>query len=123
MEVTLYDSAGHPVAYIADDGDKSIYLWKGHAVAYISEEKIYGWNGKHLGWFVNGVLFDLRGHRVGSIGENCPRALYAQPAKFAKLAKYAKYARFAAFAKSALSTGYSNEPLEVFLKGGAVGNI
>jgi hypothetical protein len=86
-------------------------------------KKIYGSNGKHLGWFVNGVLFDLRGHRVGSIGEKCPRALYAQPAKFAKLAKYAKYARFAAFAKSALSTGYSNEPLEVFFKGGAVGNI
>lgn len=84
MELTLYDGKGHPVAYIADDNENSIYLWSGHAVAYLDGENIYGWNGHHLGWFVGGVLYDLHGLRVGSIGEKCPYGLYAQPAKYAK---------------------------------------
>ncbi|MFM5213269.1 4-fold beta flower protein [Aeromonas hydrophila] len=62
-------------AYITDGGEKSIYLWRGHAAAYVSGENIYVWNGKHLGWFVGGILFDLHGNRVGSLGENCPYAL------------------------------------------------
>jgi len=36
------------VAYIADDRE-TIYLWDGHAVAYLYEDKVYGCNGKHLG--------------------------------------------------------------------------
>jgi len=28
METTLYDGKDHPVAYIADDGENSIYLWR-----------------------------------------------------------------------------------------------
>lgn len=123
MEITLFDGKGHPVAYIADDGDSSIYLWRGQAVVYISGENIYGWNGKHLGWFVDGILYDLHGCRVGSIGERCPYALYAQPAKYAKHAKYAKCARYAAYARPGLSTSYSRQPFEEFLKEGAVGSV
>lgn len=123
MEITLYDGKGHPVAYIADDGENSIYLWSGHAVAYVDGENLYGWNGKHLGWFFAGVLYDLHGHRVGSIGEKCPYALYAQPAKYAKYAKYGKYGRYGAYGRPGFSSGYGDVPLEEFLKGGAVGNI
>lgn len=122
MEVTLYDAKGHPVAYVADDGENSIYLWDGHAVAYFDGETVHGWNGKHLGWYVGGVLYDLHGRRVGSIGEKCPFALYAEPAKYAKHAKYAKYARYAASARPALSSGYGSESLEAFLNGGAAGS-
>ncbi|MFH6566285.1 4-fold beta flower protein [Pseudomonas kulmbachensis] len=57
----------------------SIYLWSGHAVAYVVEENLYGWNGQHTGWFVNGVLYNRRGQRAGSIGGKCPCALYATP--------------------------------------------
>ena len=123
MEITLFDKHGKPVAYIADDGENSIYLWSGHAVAYIDGENVYGWNGKHLGWFVDGIIYNIRGRRVGSIREKCPFATYAEPAKNAKYAKYAKYARYAAYAIPALSTGYSDEDFEEFLKQGAVGNI
>ncbi len=123
MEITLYDSKGHPVAYIADDGDNSIYLWSGHAVAYVSGENIYGWNGKHLGWFVGGVLYDVHGNRVGSIGEKCPYSLYAQPTKYAKYAKYSKYSRYTAYTRPSLSAGYSNETFEDFLKAGAAGSV
>jgi len=49
METTLYDGTGRPVAYIADDSDNSIYLWSGHAVAYLVDSNVYGWNGTTLG--------------------------------------------------------------------------
>jgi hypothetical protein len=123
MEETLYDSRGRPVAYIADDGEMSIYLWSGYAVAYISGEDLYGWNGHHIGWFVNGVLYNRQGQRAGFIGGRCPSALYAPTAKYAKYAKYAKSARYAAYARPALSSGYSQEPFEEFLKIGAIGRI
>lgn len=123
MEVTLYDGKGRPVAYIADDGESSIYLWNGHAVAYLVGENLYGWNGKHLGWFSGGVLHDLRGYCVGSVGEKSSSALYAEPAKYAKHAKYGKYGRFGAHARPGFKSGYSNVPLDDFLKEGAVGKI
>ena len=84
METTLFDGRGHPGAYIADDGENSVYLWSGHAVAYVVGELVYGWNGRHLGWFVDGVVYDLQGQRVGSVRERCPYATYAEPAKYAK---------------------------------------
>jgi len=90
MEITIFDGRGRPVAYIVDDGENSIYLWSGHAVAYIVNENVYGWNGHHLGWFIDGVIYDLHGRNVGSIQEKCPYATYAEPAKYAKYAKYAQ---------------------------------
>ena len=116
MEITIFDGRGRPVAYIADDSENSIYLWSGHAVAYIVNENVYGWNGHHLGWFVDGIIYNIHGHKVGSIQEECPSATYAAPAKYAKYAKYAKHARYAAYARPALSLSYSDESLEDFLK-------
>jgi len=123
VEQTLYDSYGKPVAYIADDQWKSIYLWRGHAVAYLQDEKIYGWNGKHLGWLVDGILYDLAGRRTGFLRERCPVVVHAAPAKYAKYGKYAKYARHAAYARAARSTAISPQSLEDFLKVGAVGSV
>ncbi len=69
------------MAYIAEDGEQSIYLWAGHAVAYVVEEKNYGWNGKHLGWFVDGIFYDGHGYKIGFIRSKCPVATFAEPAK------------------------------------------
>jgi len=123
METTLFNQHGHPVAYVAADGDNSIYLWSGHAVDYIYQMKVYGWNGQHLGWFLDGVIYNLNGYRIGSVREKCPSATYAEPAKYAKYAKYTKQARYAAYARPTLTTSYSDETLENFLKRGAVGSI
>ncbi len=123
METTLFDGTGHPVAYVADDGENSIYLWSGHAVGYIVGELVYGWNGHHLGFFIDGVIYDTRAQRVGSIRDKCRYATYAEPAKYAKYAKYAKHARHAPYARPALSLSYSEQSFEAFLKEGAVGNV
>ncbi|AXA68176.1 4-fold beta flower protein [Pseudomonas oryzihabitans] len=123
MEETLYDGQGHPIAYIAHDRDMAIYLWSGHAVAYVDDENLYGWNGHHIGWLINGVVYNRQGQRTGSIGSQCRFALHATPAKFAKFAQFAKFARHAAFARPALSTSYGQQPLVELLKSGAVGNV
>lgn len=60
--MTFYDSYGNAVAYTEDDG--SIYLFSGAPVAYLYENKVYGYNGHHLGWFDNGWVRDKRGHCV-----------------------------------------------------------
>lgn len=57
--MVLYDKSGKPIAY-TDDMD-TIYLFTGKPVAYFYENKIYSFNGKHLGWFENGWIRDLLG--------------------------------------------------------------
>jgi hypothetical protein len=70
-EVTICNSGAEPVAYIADD--MTIFLWSGKPVAYLSSESgtdqinIFGFNGKHLGWFSKGVIYDHDGLVVGAI--------------------------------------------------------
>ena len=63
MELTLFNQTGHPVIYFSAEDENSIFTWDGHAVAYIEEELIYGWRGKHIGWYYNGVVYDLFGYR------------------------------------------------------------
>jgi len=115
MEITLFDKSGKPVAYIANDRE-TIYFWDGHAVAYLSNDNVYGWKGKHLGWFVDKIVYDLHGLRVGFTRDKCPVATYAEPSKYAKYAKNAKNARNAPFARPGLSAGYSKKDLRNFLE-------
>lgn len=60
-EVILFNRDGAAVAYI-DSGDLSIYLWNGEPVAYLQRDgatvfNAFGFNGRHLGWYANGVLY------------------------------------------------------------------
>ena len=62
-----HDSDGTPVAYVAFGDDvPTIYTWSGKPVAYLADTSgdgfsIYGFNGKHLGWFVKGIARDHDG--------------------------------------------------------------
>src|SRR5579864_6900639 len=66
-EVTLFNSKGKAIAYIAVSDDMTIYMWNGKPVAYMEPDKgatgfhVYGFNGKHLGWFVKGLIRDHEG--------------------------------------------------------------
>jgi hypothetical protein len=66
-EISLFDGSGQATAYIAPDEQMTIYLWGGKPVAYIDSDgnnsfSVYGFNGKHLGWFSRGVIWDHSGH-------------------------------------------------------------
>lgn len=68
-EISLFDKNGEPIAYIDPKDEWTIYLWEGKPVAYMINDgqatHIYGFNGKHLGWYINGVLRDHDGNIAG----------------------------------------------------------
>lgn len=67
-ETALYDKNKEPVAYIDnEDADKTIYMWDGTPVAYLeNEEDIYHFNGRFLGWYIDGILYDIDGYAIAA---------------------------------------------------------
>jgi hypothetical protein len=66
-ELSLYDAGARAVAYVADEDDQTIYLWSGKPVAYLLDGSVFGFNGKHLGWFEKGVVYDHDGGLVAAL--------------------------------------------------------
>lgn len=60
--MVFYDNHGRPTAY-TEDGTH-IYLFTGEPVAYFDRDTVYGYNGRHFGWFENGWIRDLNGYCV-----------------------------------------------------------
>ncbi|WP_270694352.1 4-fold beta flower protein [Aeromonas sp. QDB09] len=118
-EITLFDSAGSAVAYISNDGEGTIYLWSGEAVAYLKQEHIYGFNGAHLGWFDAGIARDPKGFAVGFIRNTCPKLTKLEPLKKIKKIKKIKSIAKIAPIKPINKSGSSALPLLVFLQAGA----
>ena len=83
METVLFNRDGNAVAYIAEDYRRTIYLCEeGAPVAHLHDENhVYGINGRHLGWFIDGVLYNDRGERAGFIFETCPVRIGRRPVK------------------------------------------
>lgn len=57
--MTFYDRNGKPMAYTEDD--IHIYLFSGKPVAYFDGNAVFGFNGKHMGWFEKGWIRDIWG--------------------------------------------------------------
>jgi hypothetical protein len=51
MEVSFYGTYCKLSMYISDCNEM-IYALDGYTVCYSDSENIYGWRGKHLGWFI-----------------------------------------------------------------------
>lgn len=65
-EFSFFDSQGKATAYL-DFSDYSVfYLWSGEPLAYLDGESIYGFNGKHLGWYQRGLIYDHEGNVVAA---------------------------------------------------------
>lgn len=89
----LYDSNGRATAYVAADEDSTIYLWSGRPVAYLEGNSVYGFNGKHLGWFIKGVIYDNDGNPVAATPENFRSRVDPAPIKGLKQLKPLKELR------------------------------
>ena len=66
---TFVDGRGQVVAYVVLNHDMNIYMWSGEAVAYMLPNgsdgfQLYRFNGKHMGWYTQGLLIDHRGDTV-----------------------------------------------------------
>jgi hypothetical protein len=117
METTLYDKSGQPTAYIAIDKE-TIYLWSGKAAAYIDGDKLYGFNGRHLGWTKNGVFYTQDGQRVGFRSDKCPAARHTSPVKCIKQEKKTRSLRQVSKIRPILQLALAEEGLSEFLSKG-----
>ena len=121
-EITLFDQKGEPRAYVAED--QTIYLWDGTPVAYLYESDgtvhLYSFQGNHLGWYEQGVLWDHSGAAVGFREGAANIVTYVESAKSTKHVKPAVAPRSVAPDKPILHDSWSTVPFAVFLKTGAV---
>jgi len=122
QEISLFDYNGRATAYIAGDGNNTIYLWNGRPVAYIFFDKgdyhIYGFNGRHLGWFDEGIVRDNRGEAVGAEKSAHPKRTRAEPEKSAKREKPVASLRGFAPIKPVFSKKWSKTSLNIMLSQG-----
>jgi len=121
-EISLFNSEGKPVAYIAEE--LTNYLWSGKPVAYLDEDSsggfhVYGFNGKHLGWFVRGIIRDHQGHRVGGVKEVFLSSTQFEPFKsFKQFKPFKSFKEFAPF-RPFFDNTWSDTSLRLFLFQGA----
>ena len=88
IEEKIFNKNGEPVAYITPGHTPVIYLWDGIPAAYIYEgDHVFGINGKHLGWFINKILYTHEGDRIGYTFDTCPVSIAKDPVKGKKQAK------------------------------------
>ncbi len=116
---TLFDKNGDPIAYIADDYNATIYLWDGSPVAYIYKEE-YGINGRHLGWWIDQILYNIDGDRIAFTSGSCPVAIGKEPPKNKKQRTEEIRPRWKAPPLPKLRFDFANQDLVDFLKEGLV---
>lgn len=120
-ETALFDGQGRAVAYIADD--LTIFLWAGKPVAYLESDSaggfhVYGYNGKHLGWFVRGIARDHQGNAACAVKEVL-RSTEFEPFKgFKEFKPFKSFKEFAPF-RPTFSRDWSDTPCRFFLAQGA----
>lgn len=121
-EIDLFNGTAEPKAYVAED--MTIYLWSGEPVAYLdtdrssSEIDIYGFNGKHLGWFRRGVVYDHDGYAVGAVKDAFINKPLSVPFKgFKKFKPFKAFKEFAPF-RPFFTKSWSDTSLIRFLRRG-----
>lgn len=122
-EIALYNASGKPVAYVAVDDELTIYLWSGTPVAYLDADKsgggfhVYGFNGKHLGWFVRGVVRDHEGTAACAVKEQV-KSPQSEPFKsFKQFKPFRAFEEFAPF-RPTFSNSFGDTPCSLFLAAG-----
>jgi hypothetical protein len=103
-EVTLFNGRGKADAYIALDDEMTIYLWSGKPVAYLEKDSdsgynVYGFNGKHLGWFVKGILIDHDGNASCAVKEALASTEFEPFKNFKQFKPFKSFTEFAPFKK------------------------
>jgi len=121
-EVTLFSGKGKAAAYIFVD-DMTIYLWGGKPVAYLHPDKasggfhIYGFNGKHLGWFVRGVVRDHDGDAACAVKERMKSTEFEPFKAFKEFTPFKAFREFAPF-RPAFTTSFGSVTCSLFLAEG-----
>lgn len=122
--ITLYDKNKEAIAYIDYEDESVIYMFEGEPVAYIEPKgQVYGFNGKLLGWYSDGVLYDKTCHAVGAkhgIARGGINTIVTrvESVKGIKQVKPIKSVKENNFAPPVLFDSWSETPLTEFLASG-----
>lgn len=117
-EISLFDSRGAATAYISETQGRVIFLWDGQPVAYLDSDDVYGFNGKHLGWWANGAVHD----HVGAVA--CViKSRYGGSTSYEPYKGYRSYQPYRAYKEYApnrpsWSNQFSTTPCERLLETG-----
>lgn len=120
--ISLFDGRAYAAAYIVADDDMTIYLWSGEPVAYLLSDRsrdfhVYGFNGKHLGWFVDGVVRDHEGAAACAL-KNVISNTQLEPFKALKSLKSLKSLKELAPLRPLFSMQWGELPCRFFMKQG-----
>lgn len=121
-EVSLFDEDGKAVAYIALDDEMTIYLWSGKPVAYLERDEqggyhVYGFNGLHLGWFVDGIVRDHEGAASCAVKERLQYTEYEPYKSYKQYKPYKSYTHYAPY-RPYFSGSFSQTPCRFLLAEG-----
>lgn len=97
-QATLFDANGAPAAYIDHADENTIYSFEGEPLAYLDGDNVYGFNGKHIGWYEEGILWDHSGARAGYTKNTSPVFTQFEPFKsFKQFKPFKAFKEFAPF--------------------------
>jgi hypothetical protein len=118
-EVSLFNGAGKADAYIDVEDELTIYLWSGKPVAYLEKDSdggyhVYGFNGKHLGWFVKGVLRDHEGNASCAVKEVLKSTQYEPYKAYKQYKPYKSYTQYAPY-RPTFSSSFGDTPCRFLL--------
>ena len=121
-EVTLFSSQGEATAYIVVDDGMTIYLWGGKPVAYLDADNrggfsVYGFNGKHLGWFLKGIVWDDDGGASCAV-KDAMQGTQLEPLKSLKELKPLKSLQELAPLRPLLTNSFGDTPCQFLLGSG-----
>ncbi|MBR9683673.1 hypothetical protein GOV03_03985 [Candidatus Woesearchaeota archaeon] len=119
MSTTFYDNNGNAVAY-TEDGEH-IFLFNGKASAFISQNSIHSYSGKHLGWFEDGWIRDHSGLCVffteNTMGSGPVKPVRSvKPVKSVKQVRPVKGVKHISQVRPVKSMGWSNQSGEQFFQ-------
>lgn len=116
QDVALFNKDGKAIAYIdTKDKDRTIYLYSGEPVAFVSETDVYGFNGKHLGWYEKGIVRDHKGDKIGNTKKAATGYTQYEPYKSYKQQKpYIGHKSYPPY-KPYFSTSWTDNSFETFL--------
>ena len=124
-EISLFSGSGEAVAYIALNEELTIYIWSGKPVAYLSEDDaggyhVYGFNGKHLGWFISNVLRDHKGDAACATKEAMKSTKFESFKAFKQFKPFKAFKEFAPYRPN-FSNNFGQIPCKFLLASGSAG--
>jgi hypothetical protein len=114
----FFDSHAKAAARLDVADDATFYLVSGEPVAYVVEDSIFGFNGKHLGWLRNGLVFDRSGDIVAAPATAFQIALVMPASRAVTADKPPKKAPEQPPARPAFGTSWSKVPARAFFLAG-----